>query len=460
MKLLDSNTKTSTECIKSLVSIDEVVGQGYDDFWKFRGRYRLVKGGRGSKKSTTIALWYIYHMMLFWYKFGIQVEMLCLRAYFVNHADTTYSQLEWAVERLGVKHLWRFYKNPLQIKFLPSGGRILFRGLDSADKIQSIKSPRGHFAWVWIEEAFEVKSPTLFDKVNFSIRGELPKPLFYQMTFSFNPYSDKHWLKKRYFDKVDPTTGISKDGRIMAITRNYDCNEFIDEDFLREMQRLKEEHPNEYAVVGLGQWGIQRGLIFSNWLVKSTVSKSGNNSLEHIIQLMANEGYVLRCGLDFGFTNDVTAFVVATVNVRQKIIYILDEIVGHGMTPQAIAAGIKSKGAMFISAPIVADSANPMAIELIRREGIHGIRKSVKGRGSVLAGIDNLRQYTIYVEPRCTNVRIELENYKWQHSKDDEETFLNEPMDEFNHCMDALRYATEDVRPSFFDSNRQTFSRR
>ena len=437
------------------VNLKELVGGGYDEFWKFRGRYRLVKGGRGSKKSSTIALWYIYHMMLFWYKFGIKVEMLCLRAYFVNHSDSTYAQLKWAIERLGVSHLWRAYRNPLHIRFLPSGGRIIFRGLDSPDKITSIKSPDGHFAWIWVEEAYEVKSAQQFEKVNLSLRGIMPKPLFYQMTFSFNPYSEKTWLKSRYFDKVDEHTGLSPDGQIMAITRNYDCNEFLDEGFLREMERIKAEHPNEYNVVGLGNWGIQRGLVFSNWSVAEVRQAGRVIPLETKIKILAQSGFVLRCGLDFGFTNDITAFVVAAVNVRRKEIYVLDETTGRGMTPKAIATAILDRGVLFHSTEIVADSSNPMAIDLIRREGVYGIVRSVKGQGSVLAGIDNLRQFKMFIDPTCVNVRTELENYKWRVSKEDEDMFLNEPIDEFNHCMDALRYAMEKARVDFFSKERR-----
>ena len=127
------------------------------------------------------------------------------------------------------------------------------------------------------------------------------------------------------------------------------------------------------------------------------------------------------------------------VNTKQKEIYILDEITGTGMTPKAIATAIIGKGALFTSAEIVADSSNPMAIDLIRREGVYGIVRSVKGAGSVLAGIDNLRQFKMFVDPVCVMTRTELENYKWKVSKDDAEVFLNEPMDELNHCMDALR---------------------
>lgn len=459
MRLLSTSDSGQQDKKIFNVNMEDVVGKGYEEFWKFRGRYRLVKGGRGSKKSSTAALWYIYHMMLFWYKFGIQVEMLCLRAYFVNHSDSTYSQLKWAIERLGVSHLWQCYRNPLYIKFIPSGGRILFRGLDSPDKITSIKSPAGYFAWIWLEEAYEVKSAQQFEKVNLSLRGKLPKPLFYQMTFTFNPYSDKTWIKSRYFDLVNPQTGISEDGDIMAITRNFDCNEFIDDGFLKEMDRIKRLHPNEYNVVGLGNWGIQRGLIFSNWEIKSvklaSISPVAAINIENKIRILSEAGFTLRCGLDFGFTNDITAFVILMVNSSKKEMYVIDEITGHGMTPKAIAAAIMSKGVIFRSCEIVADSSNPMAIDLIRREGIYGIMKSVKGAGSVLAGIDNLRQYRIFVDPVCVNVRTELENYKWKVSKEDDEVFLNEPMDEFNHCIDAIRYATEKAHVNFFDTRRR-----
>lgn len=449
MKIIDRNHGAETSpSHKKLIDIRKIIGEGYDDFWNFKGRYRLVKGGRGSKKSTTASLWYVYNMMLYWYKYHIRVETLCLRAYFVNHFDSTYSQLKWAIKTLGVEHLWHCYRNPLYIRFIPSGGRILFKGLDSPDKITSIKSPDGYFAWVWVEEAYEIKSAQAFEKVNLSIRGKLPPPLYYQMTFTFNPYSEKHWLKHRYFDKVSPDTCISEDGEIYAITRNYDCNEFLDAAFLKEMDRLRMEHPNEYAVVGLGNWGIQKGIIYSGcYEVKEVMS---GFVLADKIRSLSEEGYELRCGLDFGFTNDLTAFIVIMTNIRERKIYILDEFVGREMTPNAISSAIKAKGAIFVSCPIIADSANPMAIDLIRRDGIYGIKRSVKGAGSILAGIENIKSYRMIISPRCVNARIELENYKWKVNKNDENEFLNEPSDEFNHSMDALRYAMEGVTPSFF----------
>ena len=451
INLLGDSKDSKSNITKTVLDMDEVLGSGYNEFWTHKGRYRLVKGGRGSKKSTTAALWYIYHMMYYWYKYGIQVEMLCLRAYFVNHFDSTYSQLRWAIKHLQVGHLWKCYRNPLYIKFLPSGGRIVFKGLDSPDKITSIKSPTGHFAWVWLEEAFEVKSSQAFEKINLSIRGNLPKPLYYQMTLTFNPYSEKHWLKARYFDKVDERTGLSSDGEVLAITRNYDCNEFLDPAFLKEMERLRLEHPHEFSVVGLGQWGIQLGVIYKGYYsIRTFVGDAGTNRLMDIIQTLSSAGFTLRCGLDFGFTNHPSAFVITMVNVESRELYILDEVVGFGMTHLAIVAAIKSKGAIFASCPIIADSASPMAISLIKREGIHGIKKSIKGGGSVLAGIDHVKTFKIVVSPMCVNTIVELENYKWVTSRDNDEEFLNEPMDEFNHCLDALRYAVEDVRPDFF----------
>lgn len=444
------DTESVGKAIKK-IDIRKILGGGYDEFWTHRGRYKLVKGGRGSKKSTTAALWYIYYMMIFWYKFGIQVEVLCLRAYFVNHADSTYAQLQWAIGHLGVSHLFRCYRNPLYIRFIPSGGRIIFKGLDKPDKITSLKSPSGHFAWVWLEEAYEVKSFQAFQKINLSIRGELPKPLFYQATLTFNPYSAKHWLKGRFFDKVDAETGLSVDGRTLAITRNYDCNEFLDAAFLQEMEQIKRDSPNEYNVVGLGQWGHQSGVIFTGcYNIKDILSRTGQSDIRSVIETYSAIGYSLRCGADFGFTNHPTSVIVALVNVKARKLLIIDEIYGYGMTPVVIAKAIRAKGDFLASTPMIADNAHPMEIELIKREKIYGIGHSKKGHGSVIAGIEHMKTFDITVSPKCVNTIIEFENYKWVSAKDDEDKFENEPQDEFNHCMDAIRYLLEDAKAAFF----------
>ena len=164
------------------INLADKVGKGYKTFWNFKGRYRVVKGGRGSKKSTTTAQWIIYNMM----KYPL-ANTLVVRQTYNTHLDSTWTQLKWAAHHLGVAHLWHFSKSPLQATFTPTGQKILFRGLDDPMSITSITVPVGFLCWAWFEEAYQVRSEDAFNKVDMSIRGELPPGYFKQITLTFNP---------------------------------------------------------------------------------------------------------------------------------------------------------------------------------------------------------------------------------------------------------------------------------
>ena len=234
------------------INLPQIVGKGYATYWNYKGRYRVVKGGRGSKKSTTTALWIIYNMM----KYPL-ANTLIIRRVFNTHKDSTYTQLKWASNVLKVSHLWKFSKSPLEATYIPTGQKILFRGLDDPMSITSITVEHGHLCWCWFEEAFQIMNEDDFNKVDMSIRGELPKGYFKQITLSFNPWSEKHWLKKRFFDV--------KDEDVLAITTNYTCNEFLGEDDKKLFEKMKINNPRRYNIEGLGNWGIAEGLVYSNF---------------------------------------------------------------------------------------------------------------------------------------------------------------------------------------------------
>lgn len=124
------------------VSLKDVVGVGYKDFWNYRGRYRVLKGGRGSKKSVTTALNFIVRLME-----HPDANLLVVRKVFKDHKDSTYAQLKWAINRLGVSHLWEAKLSPLEIIYKPTGQRIMFRGLDSPMSVTSIVVEKGYLSW-------------------------------------------------------------------------------------------------------------------------------------------------------------------------------------------------------------------------------------------------------------------------------------------------------------------------
>ena len=176
------------------INLAKKIGKGYKTFWNYKGRYRVVIGGRGSKKSTTTAQWIIYNMM----KYPLANTLV-----FNTHKDSTWTQLKWATHNLGVSHLWYFSKSPIEATYLPTGQKILFRGLDDPMSITSITVEHGYLCWAWFEEAYQVVNEDDFNKIDMSIRGELPKGYFKQLTLTLNPWSEKHWIKKRFFDNPD-----------------------------------------------------------------------------------------------------------------------------------------------------------------------------------------------------------------------------------------------------------------
>jgi len=424
------------------ISLPKIVGKGYKKFWEFKGRYRVVKGGRGSKKSTTASLWFPYNMMKYWHKYGLKPHTLVIRRYYNTHRDSTFAQLKWAINRMGVSHLWKATTSPMELVYKPSGQKIMFRGLDDPQSITSITVEDGYLCWTWWEEAFQCTNEDDFNMVDLSIRGEMPYPLFKQHTLTFNPWSDKIWLKRRFFDKVG-SDGTNEEEDILAITRNFDCNEFLGEDDLKIFEQMKKNNPRRYSIEGEGNWGIAEGLIFENWQELEFDIEAMKRSLD----TYDRPKYKQLFGMDFGYTNDPTAFIALMVDEKNKEIFIFDEIYKTYMKNEHIRDAIKYKG--YDNQRIAADSSAPKDIDTLKDMGLHRIYGAKKPKGSVNSGIQKLQDYKIYVHPRCTNAIVELSNYIWQPDRDTGKP-SNEPIDEYNHLMDALRYATFELGRSNF----------
>jgi phage terminase large subunit len=234
------------------VDLAKVVGSGYGAFWRSRKRYRVLKGGRASKKSRTIALESITKIMKY-----PQANMVVVRKTFNTHKDSTFAVLKWAANRLQVSHLWKFTESPLEATYLPTGQKILFRGFDDPLKITSITVAVGVLCWAWIEEAYELDDEEEFRTFDESIRGEMPPGLWKQITLSFNPWVDSHWTKKRFFDNTDPDAD--------TFTTTYRCNEWLDDADRALIENLRITNPERYEVVGNGEYGLPGGTFFEEW---------------------------------------------------------------------------------------------------------------------------------------------------------------------------------------------------
>ena len=399
------------------IKLPELVGKGYKDFWNFKGRYRICKGSRASKKSKTTALFFIHGIMKY-----PGANLLVIRKVFRTLKDSCFTDLKWAINRLQVKDYWEVKESPLEMTYKPTGQKILFRGLDDPMKITSITVETGNLCWAWIEEAYEIMSEDSFNMLDESIRGTIEAPLYKQLTLTFNPWNERHWLKKRFFDVEDEN--------IMAKTTNYMCNEWLDESDKKLFEDMKKNNPRRYQVAGLGNWGIVEGLVYENW-----EEKEFNHT-----EVAKMHGVKSAFGLDFGYTNDPTALFCGLIDVANRTIYVFDEIYQNAMKNREIAEEIIRKG--YGKEKITADSQEPKSIDELYDLGLKGIRNSRKGKDSINNGIQYIQDYKIIIHPRCVNFITEISNYMWDKGKFD--NAVNKPVDDFNHLMDAMRYALED----------------
>ena len=412
------------------IYLPDYIGKGYKSFWNFKGRYRVCKGSRRSKKSKTTALWYIYHMMK--YK---DANTLVVRKTYRTLKDSCFTELKWAIKRFKVEHLWQIKESPLEMTYLPTGQKIYFRGLDDPLKVTSITTEVGVLSWMWVEEAYEIMSEDDFDTLAESMWGDCPEGLFKQITLTFNPWNERHWLKKRFFDVDDPD--------ILALTTNYLCNEWLSENDLKEFDKMRIRNPRRYAVAGLGGWGIVDGLIYENW--KEEAFKLVTQEELKDIPVDERQGCIIRdnlktrCGLDFGYTNDPTASPIMFLDKENKKLYVWDELYKKGLSNRKIKEELTSMG--YGKERYTADSAEPKSIDELEALGLR-VKGAKKGKDSINNGIQFIQEFEIIVHPRCVNFLTEISNYTWD--KDRFGNTLNKPIDAFNHLMDAMRYGLED----------------
>ncbi|MBP3630110.1 MAG: PBSX family phage terminase large subunit [Clostridia bacterium] len=395
-----------TQNVKELY-LPDIVGRGYKTYWNFKGRYRVCKGSRASKKSKTTALNFIVRIMQY-----PQSNLLVVRKTFRTLKDSCFAELRWAISRLGVDEFFECKLSPLEITYIPTGQKIYFRGLDDPLKVTSITVTVGCLCWLWIEEAYEITSESDFDMLQESIRGQVPKGLFKQITLTFNPWNEYHWLKRRFFDIPNDDT--------LAITTNYMCNEWLDDSDRRMFEEMKKNRYERYKVAGLGEWGVAEGLIFDNWKTED---------LTELIPQFDNKYY----GLDFGYSADYTALICAHLDKARKRIYIFDEYYTlKSLTSQLVPILKEKCGRNYI----MCDSASPERIDELVLNGLMAVSVN---KTEINFGIYWLLGYEIIIHKECKNIIREISSYCWEEDKFG--NALPKPVGKDDHGIDALRYA-------------------
>ena len=401
------------------VSMSKMLGKGYNRFFHCRKFFRAVKGSRGSKKSKSTALCYIYDILQYEW-----ANLLVVRRFSNTNKQSTYTDFKWAAARLKVSHLFKFNESLPEITVRRTGQKILFRGLDDELKITSITVDVGILCWTWFEEAYQIENQAKFDTVVESIRGTYDAPDFYkQITVTFNPWSEHHWLKRAFFDAE------TKKANVFADTTTFRDNEWLDDGDRQRYMDLYRTNPRRARVVCDGDWGIAEGLVFDGcYQVKDF----------DIAAKIKEIGLAIH-GMDFGFTNDPTTLPSAVYDKENNELWIYDELYRTGMLIKDIIAEIDKRGLMH--EVIRADSASPLTIAELRNSGATGIVGAIKGKDSVEHGIAFMQGLKIYIHPKCEKTLEEFNTYVYQQDKAGK--WLNVPVDANNHIIDALRYALE-----------------
>ena len=297
----------------------------------------------------------------------------------------------------------------------PNGSEFVFSGVQDVERLKSLTSIND----IWIEEGSEITGDD-FDQL--VLRARAKGKYTNQIILTTNPTSKASFIYKRWFE---PGVVIPDDTVIHKST--YKNNKFLPDNYIRSLEALKITNPTYYKIYTLGEWTSLDKLVYNNWGLKS-FTLDDVKTFKHIV------------GMDFGFVNDMSTIVDSYVDITNKQIFIYRSWGKTGYTNDAIARIIIDMG--LSKSDIVADSAEPKSISELKKAGIYRIRASKKGPDSIIHGIQKLQQYQIFVNDNNDQLITEFENYSWKKDNKTGE-YINEPIDQFNHFLDALRYSLQ-----------------
>lgn len=375
--------------------------------FKNKHRYEIPWGGAGSGKSHIVARKLLFRLIS---ETHVKHNILIIRKVDRTIKKSVWQLMKNIISLWGLRSDFKFNSTDRTMAYIPTGSQFMFSGLDDVEKLKSIEGVTS----IWIEEATELSQED-FEQVDLRLRGEFN--CLKQIILTFNPISEQHWVKKIFFD--DPIDGV------FTLKTTYLDNSFIDDDYKLVMENKKKSNPRYYNIYALGNWGTAEGLIFNNVTTRA---------------LTLDEVRHLECvqGLDFGYTNDPTAFHVSYVDTKNKVIYVYDGFYEKGLSNSSIAKNIKEM--KLHRHKTIADSSEPKSIDSLSAKGVR-VEGAQKGPDSINAGIDLLLEYEIVVNIHLVEFMIEFNNYCWFTDKNNKQT--NKPVDDFNHFIDSLRYSTE-----------------
>lgn len=377
----------------------------------YQYRYNVFYGGRASGKTK-----FIMQKLLIK---GLKEKrtILLMRKQTTQLRDSVWKEILQVIDDFHLSQFFTVNKTEFRITCLINGTEFKCLGLDEPEKIKGFAD----ISDVFLDEVtgFNQEDVELIDGTLRSPKFKLPL----QMYFSFNPISKANFVYKYFgFD-----TGITPPNTFI-LKSTYLDNPFLGENVAERYEALKQRDYRRWQIEALGDFVSLDKLVFQNYKVEEFDHTKING--------------ILLCGLDYGFVNDISAFVASLLDEENKKIYVFKIWGDTNKTNDELSNIIKSMG--FSKSLIIADCAEQKSIEEMKRAGIVRIKPSVKGADSIIHGIQKLQQYDIIIHPSCEGIITEFENYSWQKDKQSGE-YINKPIDSFNHYIDALRYSLQCV---------------
>ena len=386
-----------------MVEMELKLNGAYKRATESKDRYRVLYGGAGSGKSHFVGQETLLNML-----HKPDYSYLIVRKTGKSIRNSVFRLLVEMISGYNLSSYFSINKTEMTITCV-TGSSLITSGLDDVEKLKSV----ANINRIWIEEASEITEQD-FNQLDLRMRGQ--SKVGYQMTLTFNPISELHWLKKSFFD-------VGRNGAFVLKTTFKD-NDFLDERYIQTLKDLEKQDYQYYRIYALGEWGSIGNVIFSNWR---------KEDLSEIKQSFDN----FHNGLDFGFADDPTAFVRVHLDNKHKYVYVVSEFAKQGLHIDQMAEELKK---YIANESITCDSSEPRSIADLKRYGIKALTAK-KGPGSIEHGIRWLQGYEIIVDETCTNIIKELSTYRWKEDKNGD--VIPKPEDKNNHLIDALRYALE-----------------
>ncbi len=394
--------------------------QNYDS------RFNVFFGGAGSGKSH-----FVFAKMMFKYLKYPNRKCLVVRKVSNTLRDSCFALVKSILSDWQLYEQCKINKTDLTIE-LPNGSHFIFKGMDDPEKIKSI----ANIDDIVVEECTEIDEFD-FDQLSLRLRS---RNLYNQVHCMFNPVSKENWVYKRWFKEG---AAYNKDNTVILHT-TYKDNKFLPKEYIDNLLEMERTNPAYYRIYALGEFATLDKLIYTNWRVET---------FDYLKILKEVKGSKALFSLDFGYTNDPTAFVCSVLDEINKKLWIYNGFEEKGLLNDEIANKIIEMG--YRKEVITCDSAEPKSIEELKRNGLDRVRGATKGKDSIINGINLLQQYEIVILPSLTWIIEEFKNYTWRKGKDGE--YINVPIDKYNHSLDSLRYGvtteigTKKITLSFLD---------